>query len=507
MTFAASPRVRSSVSFLHGQLFSLQTKLVIAMTLLIVLSVVAAGTVFVLRSRDDRRQQALERLAAAAPGIYQAAPFDVIVGNPGEPRDVSSLTTSVDSAAYKQGVRVLLVGSEGRVLHDTEGGLTGVTVAYPSAGPDDAQRGFSSWRTSYGSSDITFVGSAVPVAGPAAGTGAGEPIFTTEVAPFFFPAPRFGPEERIGMLMAARSETIENAWMSALPGVGIAAGIATPFAIVVAVFLARQIARPVRQLTLASEAMARGDFDQRVEVEREDEVGRLAKAFSVMAQRVGERDAQMRSLIANVSHDLKTPMSSILGYSQALRDGVTDDHKRVADVISTQAQHAARLLDDLLFLSEVDAGQVLGQLDDVPAPDVIAPAVSLLEHRAEEQGVTVEVEACEGLVLLGVDRDRVVRALANVLDNAIRFASPASSVMIRAFADGEATVIAVANDGPQIPEDELPHVFERFYRGSADASGHGLGLAIAKEAVVISHGAIWAANTASGVEVRMRFPA
>ncbi len=374
MTFAASPRLRSSVSFLHGQLFSLQSKLVIAMTLLIVLSVVAAGTVFVLRSRDDRRQQALERLAAAAPGIYQAAPFDVMVGKPGEPVDVSSLTTSVDSAAYKQGVRVLLVGAEGRVLHDTEGGLTGVTVAYPSAGPEDAQRGFSSWRTSYGSSDITFVGSAAPA--PIPGRGAGDTTFTTEVAPFSLPVARFGPEERVGMLLAARSETIENAWMSALPGVGIAAGIATPFAVIVAVFLARQIARPVHQLTLASEAMARGDFDQRVEVEREDEVGRLAKAFSVMAQRVGERDAQMRSLIANVSHDLKTPMSSILGYSQALRDGVTDDHTRVADVINAQAQHAARLLEDLLFLSEVDAGQVLGQLEDVQAADVITPAVS-----------------------------------------------------------------------------------------------------------------------------------
>jgi len=505
MTFAASPRVRSSVSFLHGQLFSLQSKLVVAMTLLIVLSVVAAGTVLVLRSRDDRRQQALERLAAAAPGIYQAAPIDVMAGKPGEPGDVSSLTTSVDSAAYKQGVRVLLVGAEGRVLHDTEGGLTGVTVAYPSAGPGDAQRGFSSWRTSYGSSDITFVGSAAPV--PLPGRGAGDTTFTTEVAPFSLPVARFGPEERVGMLLAARSETIENAWMSALPGVGIAAGIATPFAVIVAVFLARQIARPVHQLTLASEAMARGDFDQRVEVEREDEVGRLAKAFSVMAQRVGERDAQMRSLIANVSHDLKTPMSSILGYSQALRDGVTDDHTRVADVINAQAQHAARLLDDLLFLSEVDAGQVLGQLDDVPAAGVITPAVALLEHRAEEQGVAIAMNVAESLVLRGVDRDRVVRALANVLDNAIRFASPESSVTVRAFAEGEASVIAVANDGPHIPEDELPHIFERFHRGSADASGHGLGLAIAKEAVVISNGAIEAANTPTGVEVRLRFPA
>ena len=505
MTFATSPRVRSSASFLHGQLFSLQSKLVIAMTLLIVLSVVAAGTVFVLRSRDDRRQQALERLAAAAPGIYQAAPFDVIVGNPGEPGDVKSLTTSVDSAAYKQGVRVLLVGSEGRVLHDTEGGLTGVTVAYPSAGPGDAQRGFSSWRSSYGSSDITFVGSAVPAPVPA--RGAGDATFTTEVAPFFLPPPKVGPEERIGMLMAARSETIENAWMSALPGVGIAAGIATPFAIIIAVFLARQIARPVHQLTLASEAMARGDFDQRVEVVREDEVGRLAKAFSVMAQRVGERDAQMRALIANVSHDLKTPMSSILGYSQALRDGVTDDHTRVAGVINTQAQHAARLLDDLLFLSEVDAGQVLGQLADVPAADVIESAVLLLGHRAEEQRVTIDVDVPNGLLLRCVDRERVVRALANVLDNAIRFASPSSSVTIRTLADSEASVIAVADDGPHIPHDELPHIFERFYRGSADASGHGLGLAIAKEAVVISHGAIEAANTPTGVEVRLRFPA
>jgi len=100
-----------------------------------------------------------------------------------------------------------------------------------------------------------------------------------------------------------------------------------------------------------------------------------------------------------------------------------------------------------------------------------------------------------------------VRALANVLDNAIRFASPESSVTVRAFAEGEASVIAVANDGPHIPEDELPHIFERFHRGSADASGHGLGLAIAKEAVVISNGAMEAANTPTGVEVRLRFPA
>jgi signal transduction histidine kinase len=505
MTLATGPRVRSGSRTLHTQLFSLQTKLVLAMTALIVLSVVAAGVVFVLRTRDDRRDQALERLAAAAPGIYQATPFNVVVdrqGGPDGPRGVEALTTSIDNAAFARGVRVILVTEGGQVLHDTEGGLTGEKVSYPVGGPEDAQRGYASWRTNYGTSDITFVGSAVPV--PVTGAAAGGGTFVTEVAPFVLPGiPGPGAEERIGMLMAARSQTIENAWLSALPGVGIA----TPFAVIVAVFLARQIARPVHQLTLASEAMARGDFDQRVEVEREDEVGRLAKAFSVMAQRVGERDTQMRSLIANVSHDLKTPMSSILGYSQALRDGVTDDHTRVADVINTQAQHAHRLLDDLLFLSEVDSGQVLGQVEDTPAGEVIERGKELLEHRAEEAGLTFETVIEEGLILPGVDRDRVVRALANVLDNAIRFAVNGSAVTIRAFADGEASIIEVANDGPRIREEELPHIFERFYRGSSGTSGHGLGLAIAREAVVISKGAIWASNTPTGVEVRMRFPA
>ena len=129
------------------------------------------------------------------------------------------------------------------------------------------------------------------------------------------------------VVLAVPSRDITEAWLSALPGVGIAGGIALPFAILAAVIIARQVARPIHELTLASEAMAQGDFDQRVEVARDDEVGRLAQAFSTMAQRVGERDVQMRALVANVSHDLKTPMTSIMGYAQALQDGLIEPER------------------------------------------------------------------------------------------------------------------------------------------------------------------------------------
>src|SRR6185295_10339270 len=152
------------------------------------------------------------------------------------------------------------------------------------------------------------------------------------------------------IVLAVKSDTIGSAWVGLLPGLGLAALIAVPLAMLAAIVLARQVAHPVRRLTAASEAMAHGDFSQRVEINRDDEVGRLARSFTSMAERVGERDVQMRALIANVSHDLKTPMTSITGYAQALTDGTADagDVTRIGAVIQDEAEHVNTLLGDLL---------------------------------------------------------------------------------------------------------------------------------------------------------------
>src|SRR5207245_798292 len=130
-------------------------------------------------------------------------------------------------------------------------------------------------------------------------------------------------------------------------------------------------------------------------VGRDDEVGRLARSFTTMAQRVGERDRQMRTLLANVSHDLKTPMTSITGYAQALTDGtaVPADVERIGGVIRDEADHVNTLLADLLLLSEIDAGQVVTRRADIALEEVVAPCVRRLEPQArgKQIGITVDV--------------------------------------------------------------------------------------------------------------------
>jgi signal transduction histidine kinase len=281
----------------------------------------------------------------------------------------------------------------------------------------------------------------------------------------------------------------------------------TPFAVLLAVLLARQIARPVHQLTAASEAMARGDFDQRVEVGREDEVGRLAKAFSVMAERVGERDTQMRALIANVSHDLKTPMTSIIGYAQALRDGVADDTQRAAETIQRQANLAHELLADLLFLSEIDSGQSVRVEQPATAAEAIEGAVSRIRPAAEAKSIELAVEVEQDAGFAGIDVERVIRALTNVLSNAVRFSPEGETVKVVARREGPDIRLEIENTGPQIDEEDLPHVFERFYRADGQTGGHGLGLAIARETIELNGGSIAIENTEAGVRVTVRFAA
>jgi signal transduction histidine kinase len=309
------------------------------------------------------------------------------------------------------------------------------------------------------------------------------------------------------VVLAVPSRNITEAWLSALPGVGIAGGIALPFAILAAVLIARQVARPIHQLTLASEAMAVGDFDQRVEVARSDEVGRLAQAFSTMAQRVGERDVQMRALVANVSHDLKTPMTSIIGYAHALQDGLIEPERvaQVAGVIRDQAATTNLLLADLLFLSEVDAGQALPVRQDAAAGQIAASAVERMQAAADQKGVSIALTADDS-VCAGVDAEKLTRALANVIDNAVRFSPEGATVEVEASNAGDTLQFEVTNIGPQIAEEELSLIFDRFYRCDSSTPGHGLGLAIAREAVELSGGRIEARNTPTGVAVTITVP-
>lgn len=469
--------------------FSFQTKLILAITAAIVFAVMLAGAIFVVSTRDERREQALDRVASASPAIYQQSLYALLVPDAQE-RPFRQL---LQELANEQDVRIMVVGPEGTVLYDTDERLVGTQVTIPESTVADVRRGFLAWEPpdDFPEQDLTFVSASSRFV-----TERGRPI-------------------PVRIVLAVKSDTVADAWLGLLPSLLLVALIAVPIASLAGVVLARQVALPVRKLTEASEAMARGDFDQRVLVDRDDEVGRLARAFTSMAEHVGGRDAQMRALLANVSHDLKTPMTSITGYAQALRDGTADaaDAARIGEIIGEEAEHVNRLLADLLYLGEIDAGQVITRREDVALADLVGRCVRRIEPRARAGDVEVHVEVDEGTVLRGVDADKIERALNNVLDNAAKFTPPGGEIRVRGGASANGThavVLDVSNTGSRIPEEDLPRVFDRFFRGDRarrTAAGSGLGLAIARQLVELNGGRISASNEADGVRFSLSLPA
>lgn len=471
-------------------LFSFQTKLVLAMTGVILLAIFLAGAVFVVRTRHERKQQALDRVVAESPAIYQQALFALLP----QEQDEQTFTDALDELARQQDVRIIIVDNTGTVLHDSGKSLTGTSIQVPAPSGGDAQRGFVAWEPGgdFPDHNLTLV------------TASGR-IVTTR-----------GRALPFRIILAVKTDTLASAWVGVLPGLGLAALIAVPLATLAALGLARQVAQPMQKLTAASEAMARGDFDQRVEVSRDDEVGRLARSFTVMAEHVGDRETQMRALLANVSHDLKTPMTSITGYAQALTDGTAggEDAAHIGAVIKEEAEHVNSLLADLLYLGEIDAGQVVTRREDVPLESLVTRCVRRIEPQARASDIDITIDLAPDAALHDVDPDKLERALTNVLDNAAKFTPAGGKISVRGWRENGAgssrVVCAVTNTGEGIAPGDLSRVFDRFFRGDRarrTASGSGLGLAITRELVELNGGRIDVSNEPSGgVTFRLSLP-
>ena len=382
-------------------------------------------------------------------------------------------------------MRILILSTGGVVLYDTGETLTGYGLEVPASSVDDLERGFLAWNPDeeFPVQDITFVSASSRFV-----TGSGREV------PF-------------RIVLAVETDTIADAWLGVLPGLLIAALVAVPISALFGILLARQVAQPVKKLTAASEAIAGGDFSQRVEVERDDEIGRLARSFTRMAERVGQRDAQMRALLANVSHDLKTPMTSITGYAQSLGDGTAPagDVERIGNVIREEAEHVNRLLGDLLYLGEIDAGEIVKTEEDVALQTIVARCVRRIEPVAQARNLELRADIDERAVLHAVDPEKVERALTNIFDNAAKFTPEGGTIEVIGHSlngGGPARVeCAITNSGSAIGDQDLGRIFDRFFRGDRarrTASGNGLGLAITRELIELNRGTIDASNEPDG---------
>ncbi len=273
------------------------------------------------------------------------------------------------------------------------------------------------------------------------------------------------------------------------------AGLALALALLLAYAITRSVARPLQEMATVAEAIGQGKFDQRAPLAGPEEVQRVAANFNRMAQQVQATQTAQRDFVANVSHDLRTPITAIQGWSQALLDGAAADPEaqtQAAQIIHDEAGRLARMVQQLLELSRLASGQLRLHRAAVDLSALLQEVVAAHQLAAENRGVLLRVEAAV-LPPLSADRDRLAQVLSNLVDNGLRHTPPDGQVVLRARREGDWAVLEVADTGSGIPPAEQGRIFERFYqvdksRARQDEhSGAGLGLAIARE-LVEAHG-------------------
>lgn len=257
-------------------------------------------------------------------------------------------------------------------------------------------------------------------------------------------------------------------------------------AALVATYLARRMTQPIAAMERTAGRIASGDLSARVDIRDVpgDELGELADAINTMGEELQAARGHERAFLLSVSHDLRTPLTSIRGYAQAIADGTVQDEAaqlRAAEVISAEARRLQRLVADLLDLARLDAHQFSLTPREIDAREVVSETVDAFRPQAGDLGLTLEIEA-DGAVPLTADPERLAQIVANLVENALKFAT--TSVTIGLTQSGGVASIRVDDDGPGINPNDLPHVFERLYASRTvpgRAVGTGIGLAIVHE--------------------------
>lgn len=277
----------------------------------------------------------------------------------------------------------------------------------------------------------------------------------------------------------------------------IGASIAIAIALLLGLFLARTLARPIRALTAATRTMAQGALGAQVNISTKDELGELGMAFNQMSTDLAHSLHLRRQMTADIAHDLRTPLSVILGYTEALNDGKFAGDPSIYAILHDEAHHLSRLIDDLRMLSLADAGELPLDRSPTRPRELLERTAAAHRVQAEQQGVNLTVVAPNDLPRVEVDPSRMQQVLSNLVNNALRYTAAGGQIALRGeMTDGQVT-LHVQDSGIGIAPDDLPYIFERFYRGDRARSQNGesgLGLPIAKSLVEMHHGAITVAS-------------
>lgn len=302
---------------------------------------------------------------------------------------------------------------------------------------------------------------------------------------------------------AALNEEIDASFRSSVNNALLISGVvAAGVAMAVSWYISRRITRPIQQMVSASQRIADGHYEEHLTHHSSDELGELTESFNRMASTLADTELMRQQLIADVSHELKTPLASINGYMDGLLDGVIEPSQETFLQVQREAARLQRLVRDLQQLSRVESGQIPLRIAPCDAVELVQSSVEWLRPQFEEQGIQLMVQIQAEKIMMLADHDRVHQVLMNLLSNALHYTPSGGCVKVGVECQPSMAHFWVKDNGTGLAPDDLQRVFQRFYRvdksRSRSSGGSGIGLTIAQHLIHAMQGKIWAESPGLG---------
>ena len=316
--------------------------------------------------------------------------------------------------------------------------------------------------------------------------------------------------EAVGAVFVHKKlELINTGFLPLFHELWLAAMIASALGLVLTAYTAVRITRPLTELANAAKRLAQGDMSVKVRVYADDEIGEVSRAFNSMVDALQTMEEQRKGFVANVSHELRSPITSIAGYLQGMLDGTIpqEEHQKYMQVVYDETQRLTRLIRDLLDLSRIESGNVPMNPVDFNINELMRRVLIKYEGRLDEKNMEVEAEFADEPCMVHADMDRIEQVVSNLVDNAIKFCGQYGKLTLETRWEGDLCTVTVADDGAGIDEKDLPHVFDRFYtvdKAHTAGKGTGLGLSIVKQ-ILLQHGHDITVESVKGEGTRFAF--
>lgn len=290
--------------------------------------------------------------------------------------------------------------------------------------------------------------------------------------------------------------------------------IGAVIALLLGIFLSRTLTRPIRELTRATHAVSEGDLSQQVPVRSKDELGELAQAFNKMSSELSRSVNARKQMTADIAHELRTPLSLILGHAEAVHDGVLPPTRENFEIIREEAERLEHLVNDLRILSLADAGELSINPQRVEPERLLQEVAAIYQYQTQRKNITLDLEIAAPLSGIEVDPGRMTQVLTNILDNALRHTPEGGRIILSAREVENQIELAIQDSGPGLEAEDIDRIFDRFYRADSSRQrdgvvpgGSGLGLAIARS-IVQAHGGQLSAESemGKGLKVIVRLP-